>query len=298
MKEVLKISSRQPRRAPVRSAESSSPCHRHGRAVEHEVAPADAHRVEQEAVPGEPRVQPSAALRESREMRTAGGESDAGAHRRDVVEMAPDPLQLEQDRARACHSCARDKAERRLARLRIRDAVGDRAGGTGTLGVGDPVAELGSLGGPLEPAVLVEQPSVEVQDAIAHEVEAEVPGLDHAGMDGADRNLVRIVTADRHGPARNVRLVVDEWPERLWPSKSDAVEVVRLTLVPLCGRREIDDRGRDRVLHVRRLDAELPSGARNRARTSVPPPDACNPANVQPSASKGETPARYECPFS
>ena len=46
--------------------------------------------------------------------------------------------------------------------------------------------------------MLVEEASVEVEDLLADEVEAEVPGLDDSGVDRADCDLVRILAL---GPA-------------------------------------------------------------------------------------------------
>ena len=50
---------------------------------------------------GEARVEPPGALGEAGEALRSRGETGAGAYRRDVVEVAPDPLELEEDRARA-----------------------------------------------------------------------------------------------------------------------------------------------------------------------------------------------------
>ena len=76
------------------------------------------------------------------------------------------------------------ETKRVLAGECVGDGVRDGAGGAGASGVGEPVLERVALGGALESAVLVEEAGVEVEDAFADEVEAEVPGLDHAGMDG------------------------------------------------------------------------------------------------------------------
>ena len=45
--------------------------------------------------------------------------------------------------------------------------------------------------------MLVEEPRVECEDPVADDVEAEVPGLDHAGVDRPDGDLVDAVAADR-----------------------------------------------------------------------------------------------------
>ena len=73
------------------------------------------------------------------------------------------------------------------------------------------------LGRPFEPAVLVEQARVDVEDQVADDVEAEVARLDHAGVDRSDRDLVRVGPA--HGRRESVdrAVVVDERPQRLVP---------------------------------------------------------------------------------
>ena len=82
-------------------------------------------------------------------------------------------------------------------------------------GVRDAVLERLSLGGALEAAVLVEEPRVEMEDPVADDVEAEVAGLDHAGVDRPDRDLVGVVAAHRHRPARELEVVVDQRAQRL-----------------------------------------------------------------------------------
>ena len=76
-------------------------------------------------------------------------------------------------RARAS-SAIGPQPERLLARVRVGDGVRDRAGRAGALGVGEALVERSAFGGALEAAVLVEEARVEVQDALADDVEAEV----------------------------------------------------------------------------------------------------------------------------
>ena len=84
-----------------------------------------------------------------------------------------------------------------------------------------PSVERRALGGALEPAVLVEEPGVEVEDPVADDVEAEVAGLDHAGVDRPDRDLVRVVAAHAaRSSGRAVEVVVDERPQRLVARRS------------------------------------------------------------------------------
>ena len=90
--------------------------------------------------------------------------------------------------------------------------------------------------------MLVEEARVEVEDPLADDVEAEVAGLDDAGVDRADRDLIDVLAAYGHRPVGEHRIVLDEWPQRLVAVEVDAVEIVCLALVPVGGRGEIDDR--------------------------------------------------------
>ena len=141
--------------------------------------------------------------------------------------------------------------------LRVGDAVRHIAGGAGTRGVGEPLVQRLPFGGTLEAAVLVEELRVEVEDAVADEVEAKVARLDDAGVDRADGELVDVVAADRH-PALERRVVVDERPQRLVSGEADPLQVVRLALVPAGRGSEIDDRGDDSLLGGNGLQARRP----------------------------------------
>ena len=82
-----------------------------------------------------------------------------------------------------------------------------------------PVVERASLGGALEAAVLVEEACVEVEDSVADDVEAEVPGLDHAGMDRSDGDLVGVVAADGTVQAASSASWSTSGRSGSWPSK-------------------------------------------------------------------------------
>ena len=81
-----------------------------------QVAAAHADGAEEEAVAGQGRVQPAGALGEGGEAVVAGGEADAGADGGDVVEVAPDAFELEQDRARRGRARGRPRARARPRR--------------------------------------------------------------------------------------------------------------------------------------------------------------------------------------
>ena len=106
-----------------------------------ETATPDSTHAEQEAVAGDLRIQPARVLAQRREALVACGEAGAGADRGDVVEVAPEPLELEQERASAADLFRWPQAEDLLGSVRVGDAVGDRAGAAGARGVIDCVAE-------------------------------------------------------------------------------------------------------------------------------------------------------------
>src|SRR5439155_8803598 len=104
----------------------------------------------------------------------------------------------------------RDETERFLARLRVGNTVRDRAGGARAGGERDSLVEGRSLRRSFQTAVLVEEACVDMEDAVADDVKAEVTGFDYAGVDRSDRDLVRVMPPDRHGPALEPGVVVDE----------------------------------------------------------------------------------------
>ena len=91
--------------------------------------------------------------------------------------------------------------------------------------------------------MLVEESCVEVEDAVADDMEAEVTRLDHAGMDWPDRDLIGVVPVHGHRPRTEIEVVVDERAQRLMTVEDHAVKIGRLALVPVRRRDEVDDRG-------------------------------------------------------
>ena len=217
------------------------------RAVDPQVAEADGDRVEQEPMAGDALVQPLSPLLERREQHVRNGEAHAGADSGNVVEVVVKPLELEQQRARPPEIRLRPLTTGRFARLRVGDGVGDRVGRARALHVGQALGDLDTLGRALEATVLVEEPEVEVQDPLADDVETKVPGLNDPGMDRPDRHLVGIVAADRHRPLLEVGGMGDEGSHRVVPDKAPTVDVVRLTLVPLGRRDEVDEARQSRI---------------------------------------------------
>ncbi len=235
---------------------------------------------------GQRGVEPARALGECGEGVVAGGQANAGADGGDVVQVAPLPLELEQDRADAAELCRRHQPERMLAGARVGDAVRHCAGGAGAHREGESFVELLAFGGALEAAVLVEEARVEVEDPVADDVEAEVARLDHAGVDRPDRDLIRIGASDRNRPPRELEIVLDERPQRLVPGEADSLQIVRLALVPAGRGSEIDDRGGDSLLCGNGLEARGPVLVGDQRA------DECS---VRGRVQAGEAPAVGEC---
>ena len=151
-----------------------------------------------------------------------------------------------------------EQPERLFAGLGVRDAVGHRAGSTGSLRVADRVGQGKSFGSTLKPSMLVEEAHVDVEDPVADDPEAEVAQLDHTGVDRPDRDLHGVVSAHAHRPAVERRIVVEQQPERLVPVEADAVDVGRLALVPARGGDEVDERRCAAAAHRDVLEARAP----------------------------------------
>ena len=139
--------------------------------------------------------------------------------------------------------------------------------------------------------MLVEEARVEVEDAVADDVEAEVARLDHAGVDRADRDLVGVVAVHGHGPALESQVVVGERAQRLVSVEDHAVQVVRLALVPAGGGREVDDRRHRAVCDPDRLDMRLALRV-DEERPHVARRSRTSPAKRRPPASASATRAR------
>ena len=282
----LKSSSRHPRSPSARMLASSA------RAADTDCASTASALPPTWTLPNRKRCPVSAAfsapgpLGQRREQGVPGREPDTGADGGDVVQVAPRALELEQDRPGARERRRGLQPERLLAGVGVGDAVRDRAGGAGTRGVAQPLRQGLPDGGALEAAVLVEEAGVEMEDPLADDVEAEVPGLDHAGVDRPDRDLVGVVALHRHGPAGEIEVVVDERPQRLVPLEADAVEVERLPLVPAGRRSEVDDRRHAAGLGRHALDVNAARRRRRAASARSPPSTACRPANRQPAGER------------
>ena len=254
--ERLNVSSRQPDRACSPMARSSSRASRRIVRVERQRAGTDGDGPAQETVAADPRVELARPVGQRGEELVAGREADARADGRDVVEVAPVRSSSSSRSRTRCERRRGREPERRLARAAVGERVADGAGRTGPLDHAQAVVERAALGEPLEAAVLVEQTCVDVQDALADDVEAEVPGLDDARVDRADRDVVGVVAVDRDGPRGRVGRVRQQRPQRLVAGEAHAVAVVRLALVPA------DAPARGRRSSARRAPRPRARGAR------------------------------------
>jgi len=118
------------------------------------------HGTEKEAVPEQALIETLGALFERSEGHAAGGEADARADRREVVQVVVQTLHLKQDRAGASGRETALEAKYGFGRLGVGDRVGDRAGATRPLCVSDRLLQGDALGGPLQAPMLVEEPEV------------------------------------------------------------------------------------------------------------------------------------------
>jgi hypothetical protein len=61
--------------------------------------------------------------------------------------------------------------------------------------------------------MLVEKANVEMEDLLAYDMKTKVTGLDDAGMDWANCNLIGIVPLHRYCPVIKRNSVVEQWAQ-------------------------------------------------------------------------------------
>ncbi len=119
--------------------------------------------------------------------------ADAGADVPEVADVVVEPLHLREQDARQAGRGRDLGAGQAFDRLAERRRVADRADAAGALDDRQGFAEGSAFNQPLDAAMRVEEPGVEMEHRLAHRREAEVAGLDDAGVDRADGQLVDAV---------------------------------------------------------------------------------------------------------
>ncbi len=141
---------------------------------------------------------PQQQLLQARELREAECESRIVAECAEVAEVIRDALELERQRTQhqpsARHGDGRHVLERLAVGPRERHARVSRDARGEAVSVQD--RQLGEA--PLDALVHVAEALLEPQHLLADHGEAEVAGLDDAGVHGADGNLVHAVAFDPH----------------------------------------------------------------------------------------------------
>ncbi len=108
----------------------------------------------------------------------------------EVVDVVGDPLELGQERTQPVRPWRRLGAGGSLGGTGEGQGVGHGAVARDAAGEPSALGEIGTLEQPLDALVDVAQPLLEAGDGLAIGGEAEMAGLDDAGMDRADRDLV------------------------------------------------------------------------------------------------------------
>ncbi len=296
MNDPLKSSAFQARDDSTRMRVRVSRASRTADSVEVEGAAADRDGAEQEAVAGQALVQAPGVVDERGEAARAGRDADAGADRADVVERVPDALELEQDRPGPRELARGLEAERLLARVRVRDGVASPS--TRRRSVRRPGVRLPN-GAPRPPARGhgACRRVARRRGGSGRRRRGIGSGPTRSPLHGSGRRRPGTDRAPCTGVANrsSVDVVIDERPQRLVPVEADAVEVVRLALVPAGGRGEVDDRRHRVVLGGNALDPELVRPARPGASApfgSPPAVVAWRLAKRHPSASAAATASR------
>ena len=145
------------------------------------------------------------ALAQDAALRVHDGKRGIVADRSDVAEVIGQPFELGHQRAQKLRARCRFGVERGLDRVRKRQRIGDGAVAGGAAGEPRGVVEVRTRHQRLDAFMHVAQPLLEPHDGLAVGGEAEMSGLDDAGMHRADRDLVQVLALGRQervGPAR------------------------------------------------------------------------------------------------
>ena len=115
----------------------------------------------------------------------------------DVADVVRHALQLGHDAPQQDRPRRHRPAERRLDGPGVGPGIRDRAVARQAAGQTRTALDIGADEKPLDALVHVTQPLLEPHHRLAVGGEAEMAGLDDAGMDRADRNLVQALALDR-----------------------------------------------------------------------------------------------------
>ena len=115
----------------------------------------------------------------------------------DIAEMIGDALELRHQRAEPDGARRNFDLERRLDRLREGERVSDGAVARGAARKRGAPLDARARHQRLDALMHIAEPLFEPHDGLAVGGEAEMSGLDDAGMDRADRNLVEALALDR-----------------------------------------------------------------------------------------------------
>ena len=222
-------------------------------------------------MPRQPLVQAQEPLADPEAVRVGGGEARVVGDHAEVADVVVQPLELEEDHAQVPRAGRRDGAGQRLDRLAVGQRVPDARVPGHPLGELDAVLRRPALEELLGSLVGEVQARLHVDDRLAHDTEAEVTGLDDAGVDRPDRDLVHSLPADlaegeglavvvkvpRRGVLAEREVVLR--PERVadqragigMPARADAELVEDLALE---ARRRVVEGGQGRDLRPLRVD--------------------------------------------
>ena len=120
----------------------------------------------------------------------------------DVAEMIGQPFELRHQRPQIERARRRRHVQRGLGRLRESERIGDRAVAGSARGQLRRAVEARARHQRLDAFVHIAEPLLQPYHVLAIGGEAEMPGLDDAGMHGPDRNLVQAFAFHRQKGVR------------------------------------------------------------------------------------------------